>query len=106
MASKATAIAEKDRRKKMIKETQMMKAITATLAILVGATRRSGGLQKVVEHVAQEHNLPADDIETGVLVFVRECDTTAREDAAREEAASAGAKAGSEMARDAKRGGN
>lgn len=90
----------------MTRETQMMKAITATLAILVGATWRSGGLRKVVEHVAQKHNLPADDIEAGVLVFVQECDATAREDATREEAASAKVKAGSEMTRDAKRGEN
>jgi hypothetical protein len=106
MAGKATAVAEKDRRKKMTRETQMMKAITATLAILVGATWKSGGLRKVVEHVAQEHNLPADDIETGVLVFVRECEVAAQEDVAREEAASAKVKAGSEMTRDAKRGEN
>jgi hypothetical protein len=103
MAGKATATAEKDRRKKMTRETQMMKAITATLMVLVGATLEGGSLRKVVEEIAKKHNLPAADIEAGVCLFILQCDISAREDAAREEAASAEAKAGSEMARDAKR---
>lgn len=90
----------------MPRETQLMKAITTTLMVLVGATLEGGSLRKVVEEIAKKHDLPAADVEAGVCLFVLECDTTAREDAAREEAASAGAKAGSEMARDAKRGGN
>lgn len=88
----------------MTEETKLMNAVAASLMhLVVGAGMRTGALRRLVEVVASETDVLADDLEAALLGFVTEVSKRAREDADKEKAQEAAPKTGSEMARDATR---